>query len=222
MRCPGALGWRTGSIRRTGRPFPGSSGGSLTKMRCGILGFLYRERRQCRYEEREVCKKETYGGRGPGSRAFMALLSGCGSRTDSRPDRPHRPQPVGEPSDPSGADCLPGNDRGKAGGPVSGGGVSQRAPGLPDGYGTAEPRPGTWTSVWPATPFWRPSARILWLFNLPYLFQSTEAYHGAMEDEKVTGPVFSATRQAGFTAVAWLDAGTRNFYTVKKPVERPE
>ena len=60
------------------------------------------------------------------------------------------------------------------------------------------------------------------LFNLPYLFQSTEAYHGAMEDEAVTGPVFSATRQAGFTAVAWLDAGTRNFYTVKKPVERPE
>ena len=60
------------------------------------------------------------------------------------------------------------------------------------------------------------------LFNLPYLFQSTEAYHGAMEDEEVTGPVFSATRQAGFTAVAWLDAGTRNFYTVKKPVERPE
>lgn len=53
------------------------------------------------------------------------------------------------------------------------------------------------------------------LFNLPYLFQSTEAYHGAMEDEEVTGPVFSATRQAGFTAVAWLDAGTRNFYTVK-------
>ena len=49
------------------------------------------------------------------------------------------------------------------------------------------------------------------LFNLPYLFQSTEAYHGAMEDEEVTGPVFSATRQAGFTAVAWLDAGTRNF-----------
>ena len=60
------------------------------------------------------------------------------------------------------------------------------------------------------------------LFNLPYLFQSTEAYHGAMEDEAVTGPVFSATRQAGFTAVAWLDAGTRNFYTVKKPVKRPE
>lgn len=60
------------------------------------------------------------------------------------------------------------------------------------------------------------------LFNLPYLFRSTEAYHASMEDEAVTDPVFSATRQAGFTAVAWLDAGTRNFYTVKKPVERPE
>ena len=43
------------------------------KMRCGILGFLYRERRQCRYEEREVCKKETYDGRGPGGRASGAF-----------------------------------------------------------------------------------------------------------------------------------------------------
>ena len=52
------------------------------------------------------------------------------------------------------------------------------------------------------------------LFNLPYLFASPEAYHHAMDDESVTGPIFDSTRKAGFTAVTWLDAGTRNFYTV--------
>ena len=48
------------------------------------------------------------------------------------------------------------------------------------------------------------------IFNLPYLFASADSYHHAMDDP-----------QAGFTAVTWLDAGTRNFYTVKKPIESP-
>lgn len=60
------------------------------------------------------------------------------------------------------------------------------------------------------------------IFNLPYLFASTEAYHNAMDDANVTGPIFAATEQAGFLAVTWLDAGTRNFYTVNKPIEKPE
>ncbi len=59
------------------------------------------------------------------------------------------------------------------------------------------------------------------LFNLPYLFASTEAYHHSMDDKKITEPIFSSTRKAGFTAVTWLDAGTRNFYTVSKPIESP-
>ena len=57
------------------------------------------------------------------------------------------------------------------------------------------------------------------LFNLPYLFASSEAYHASMDDEEVTGPSFESTKQAGFEAVTWLDAGTRNFYTVDKPIE---
>jgi TRAP-type transport system periplasmic protein len=57
------------------------------------------------------------------------------------------------------------------------------------------------------------------LFNLPYLFASSEAYHASMDDEEVTGPIFESTKQAGFEAVTWLDAGTRNFYTVDKPIE---
>ena len=59
------------------------------------------------------------------------------------------------------------------------------------------------------------------IFNLPYLFASTEAYHHAMDDEELTEPIFEATEKAGFVAVTWLDAGTRNFYTLNKPIEKP-
>ena len=60
------------------------------------------------------------------------------------------------------------------------------------------------------------------IFNLPYLFSSSEAYHAAMDDESITGPIFESTKQAGFEAVTWLDAGTRNFYTINTPVNSPE
>ena len=60
------------------------------------------------------------------------------------------------------------------------------------------------------------------IFNLPYLFSSAEAYHAAMEDPAVTDPIFLATEDAGFICVTWLDAGTRNFYTVDKPINSPE
>ncbi len=59
------------------------------------------------------------------------------------------------------------------------------------------------------------------IFNLPYLFASADSYHHAMDDPDVTDPIFTATQKAGFTAVTWLDAGTRNFYTVSKPIENP-
>lgn len=59
------------------------------------------------------------------------------------------------------------------------------------------------------------------IFNLPYLFASTEAYHHAMDDPEITDPIFLATQKAGFEAVTWLDAGTRNFYTVKRPIHSP-
>ena len=59
------------------------------------------------------------------------------------------------------------------------------------------------------------------LFNLPYLFASTEAYHASMDDKAITGTIFESTKKAGFTAVTWLDAGTRNFYTVDKPINSP-
>lgn len=59
------------------------------------------------------------------------------------------------------------------------------------------------------------------IFNLPYLFASTQAYHNTMDDPKITKSIFEATEKAGFLAVTWLDAGTRNFYTVNKAIESP-
>lgn len=59
------------------------------------------------------------------------------------------------------------------------------------------------------------------LFNLPYLFVSSEAYHPAMDDSNITTPIFESTKQAGFQAATWIDAGTRNFYTVNTPIASP-
>ena len=56
------------------------------------------------------------------------------------------------------------------------------------------------------------------LFNMPYLFASSEAYHASMDDPDIVGPIFDSTKKAGFEAVTWIDAGTRNFYTVSTPV----
>lgn len=60
------------------------------------------------------------------------------------------------------------------------------------------------------------------LFNLPYLFDSHEAYHAVMNDDQLTESIFNATAESGFITVAWLDAGARNFYLQDVPVETPE
>lgn len=59
------------------------------------------------------------------------------------------------------------------------------------------------------------------IFNLPYLFANAEAYHAVMDDTSITDQLFKSTEKAGFEAVTWLDAGTRNFYTVDTPIESP-
>ena len=65
-------------------------------------------------------------------------------------------------------------------------------------------------------------ADIYQIFNLPYLFNSPEHYHAVMDNKELIKPIFTATEKSGFEAVAWLDAGTRNFYTVKKPIRTPD
>lgn len=59
------------------------------------------------------------------------------------------------------------------------------------------------------------------IFNLPYLFLNSQIYHSVMDNKNITDQLFKSTSKAGFEAVTWLDAGTRNFYTVKKPIEGP-
>lgn len=59
------------------------------------------------------------------------------------------------------------------------------------------------------------------IFNLPYLFETEEEYHAAMNDEEIVGPLFEGTADLGFVSVAWLDAGARNFYLTEGPVEEP-
>lgn len=53
------------------------------------------------------------------------------------------------------------------------------------------------------------------------MFASAEAYHASMDDPEIVDPIFESTTQAGFEAVTWIDAGTRNFYTVSTPIETP-
>ncbi|MDU3136881.1 MAG: TRAP transporter substrate-binding protein [Anaerococcus prevotii] len=60
------------------------------------------------------------------------------------------------------------------------------------------------------------------IFNLPYLFASSEAYHHVMDDPEIVKPIFESTREGGFEGVTWLDAGSRSFYTKDKPVNSPE
>lgn len=59
------------------------------------------------------------------------------------------------------------------------------------------------------------------IFSIPYLFDSTEAYHKVMENKELTEGIFKSTASSGFEAVAWFDAGTRNFYATT-PIRTPE
>lgn len=60
------------------------------------------------------------------------------------------------------------------------------------------------------------------IFNLPYLFSSAEHYHACMNDPDIVDGLFNATTESGFRTITWLDAGTRNFYTVDTPIRTPD
>ena len=60
------------------------------------------------------------------------------------------------------------------------------------------------------------------VFNLPYLFDDREHFFDVMADESIIEPMFESTAQSGFVGLTWFDAGTRNMYTVKKPVVTPD
>ncbi len=60
------------------------------------------------------------------------------------------------------------------------------------------------------------------VFNLPYLFNSTEHYHNVMNDESIMDSIYQSTKESGFVGLTWFDAGSRNMYTTDKPVLKPE
>ena len=60
------------------------------------------------------------------------------------------------------------------------------------------------------------------VFNLPYLFDSTEHYHAVMNDEDIMNGIYESTRDAGFVGLTWFDAGSRNMYTTDKAIMKPE
>lgn len=55
------------------------------------------------------------------------------------------------------------------------------------------------------------------IFSIPYLFDSTDVYYAVMEDDELMSRIYKSTAAAGFEAITWFDAGTRNFYC-KTPI----
>ena len=59
------------------------------------------------------------------------------------------------------------------------------------------------------------------IYSMPYLFNSEEAYHAAMNDRDYMVNVYKSTAPAGFEVLTWYDAGTRNIYC-DTPIYSPE
>ncbi|MEG0306767.1 MAG: TRAP transporter substrate-binding protein [Clostridium sp.] len=59
------------------------------------------------------------------------------------------------------------------------------------------------------------------IFSMPYLFDSVDSYYKVMEDDELISSIFKSTEAAGFEAVTWFDAGTRNFYATS-PINTPD
>lgn len=60
------------------------------------------------------------------------------------------------------------------------------------------------------------------VFNLPYLFDSTEHYYDIMDDASIMNDIYNSTKDSGFVGLTWFDAGSRNIYTTDKPIMKPE
>lgn len=59
------------------------------------------------------------------------------------------------------------------------------------------------------------------IFSMPYLFNNLDHYYGVMENKALITGIYKSTAEAGFEAVTWYDAGTRNFYATT-PINTPE
>ena len=58
-------------------------------------------------------------------------------------------------------------------------------------------------------------------YSMPYLFPTRSDYWAAM-DSDVTHTLYDLTAEEGFVGLAWLDAGSRCFYTASKKIAEPK
>ncbi|MBU3143291.1 TRAP transporter substrate-binding protein [Clostridium sp. CF012] len=63
--------------------------------------------------------------------------------------------------------------------------------------------------------------KVYQIFSMPYLFDSVNGYYKVMENKELMSSIFKSTEAAGFEAVTWFDAGTRNFYATT-PIRTPD
>lgn len=63
--------------------------------------------------------------------------------------------------------------------------------------------------------------KVYQIFSMPYLFDNVDSYHKVMEDKELISSIFKSTAAAGFEAVTWFEAGTRNFYATT-PIRTPD
>lgn len=59
------------------------------------------------------------------------------------------------------------------------------------------------------------------IFSMPYLFDNVDSYHRVMENSELMSGIYKSTAEAGFEAVTWFEAGTRNFYATT-PIKTPD
>ena len=57
--------------------------------------------------------------------------------------------------------------------------------------------------------------------SVPYVFRDKEHLYNVMNGE-IGRDLYALTKNDGFTGIAWLESGTRCFYTANTPVRKPE
>ncbi len=59
------------------------------------------------------------------------------------------------------------------------------------------------------------------IYSMPYLFNSVEAYHAAMNNRDYMENIYKSTEDAGFEVLTWYESGSRNMYC-KEPINTPD
>lgn len=59
------------------------------------------------------------------------------------------------------------------------------------------------------------------VFSLPYIFTGDDHYRKVMESDFMD-EIYQSTEDKGFVGFSYFDSGARSFYTVNKPIEKPE